>query len=338
MDDLTISALDPHGPTFTADLAAWHGVYTTVARHGRETTANPWSLQEMTAAIAHERPDQRRTALLARLGDEPVGVGLLTLPLADNLATADVECMVLPEHRRRGVGTALLRVQEEAAAGAGRHVLFASAHEDGDDVDLGGMGFAAAHGYAVALRGAQSRLHAPVDTDALARLAADAAPHHAAYELRTFAGPVPDDVVESYAALDAVVDVEAPAGDLEIEPLDASVETWRAKEEANAAQGRSNVSTVALDARGEVVALTEIWQRAGEADVHQWSTIVRREDRGHRLGIAVKVANLLAALERWPDLVHVVTWNAEDNAHMLAVNDLLGFRVVERSADLQKRL
>ncbi|MDT9591849.1 GNAT family N-acetyltransferase [Nocardioides zeae] len=338
---IDIDVVDPTSPTFDEDVPAWHAVYVAAACYGRPTTSNPWSLAQMRATLATDRPDQRRTALSATVDGQLVGAGLMTLPLLDNLTTVDVDCLVLPEHRRRGVGAALLAAQERIATDLGRSRVFASVHRGPGEggVDLGGEAFARSHGYAVGLVDLQSRLDLPVDPRLLDALAEAAAPHHEAYSLRTFSGPVPDEFVASYAQLDAIVDVEAPTGDLEIEPQDAEVSTWRGKEAQSRAQGRTNVSTAALDADGEVVALTELW-RSSEPDarLQQWSTIVRRDHRGHRLGVALKVANLRRAAEVWPDAAQVVTWNAEDNVNMLEVNRAMGFRVVETSLELQKVL
>ncbi len=202
-----------------------------------------------------------------------------------------------------------------------------------------GLAAGSALGYEVALVELQSRLDLPVPAGTLDALAGAAAPHHAAYTLRSWEGPVPEDLVAAYVALDAVVDVEAPSGDLDIEPLHADVEVWRHKERESAAQGRRNVSTAAVTADGDVVALTELWANDHEPErLNQWSTIVRRDHRGHRLGVAVKVANHQVAQERFPEARQVVTWNAESNAHMLAVNVDLGFRVVERTWSVQLRL
>lgn len=63
--------------------------------------------------------------------------------------------------------------------------------------------------------------------------------------------------------------------------------------------------------------------------VYQWGTLVRRDHRGHHLGAAVKLANLLALQERFPDRTEIHTTNAENNAAMVGINERLGFRVVE---------
>lgn len=62
-----------------------------------------------------------------------------------------------------------------------------------------------------------------------------------------------------------------------------------------------------------------------ERTVDQDDTIVLVEHRGHRLGMLLKAANL-AQLERLrPGHPSIVTYNAEENRHMLTVNEALGF-------------
>ena len=48
--------------------------------------------------------------------------------------------------------------------------------------------------------------------------------------------------------------------------------------------------------------------------------------RGHRLGWWLKATNLLGALEVYRDLTEVMTYNAETNPWMLAINEAMGYR------------
>jgi hypothetical protein len=71
--------------------------------------------------------------------------------------------------------------------------------------------------------------------------------------------------------------------------------------------------------------VTRIWLPHGAGAGQQGTTVVRGEDRGHRLGLLLKVANLEALDQRFPGRPSVVTWNAEENHHMLRVNEAIGF-------------
>ena len=91
--------------------------------------------------------------------------------------------------------------------------------------------------------------------------------------------------------------------------------------------GRTRYSTLALK-DGVVVAQSDLGTATGDDEAHQWGTLVHPEHRGHRLGAALKVANLKTLIERQPEVARVVTTNAETNAWMVAINDRLGFRPV----------
>jgi hypothetical protein len=57
-------------------------------------------------------------------------------------------------------------------------------------------------------------------------------------------------------------------------------------------------------------------------------TAVAREHRGHRLGLRLKLAMLDLLARREPQVKHILTGNAETNAHMIGINEMLGYRVV----------
>ena len=58
-------------------------------------------------------------------------------------------------------------------------------------------------------------------------------------------------------------------------------------------------------------------------------TVVLDEHRGHRLGLAVKLANLRTLAEELPDITAVRGPGRPSTTHMLAINREPGFRVVE---------
>ena len=71
---------------------------------------------------------------------------------------------------------------------------------------------------------------------------------------------------------------------------------------------------------------------------HQHDTSVVREHRGHRLGLRLKVGMLVWLAEIEPQLESIDTWNAESNDHMIDVNERLGYRVLGRALQFQRRL
>ena len=70
----------------------------------------------------------------------------------------------------------------------------------------------------------------------------------------------------------------------------------------------------------------------------QHDTSVLREHRGHRLGMLLKTEMLRWLAEVEPGLRRIDTWNDQDNDHMLAVNERLGYRRTSRNLEFQRDL
>lgn len=158
--------------------------------------------------------------------------------------------------------------------------------------------------------------------------AADVTPaEDTAYGLRTWVGSTPPELRAGMARLYNRMSVDTPAGG-----IDNGEEQWDdaevvADDERADALGLTRVTTVALTPDGEPVAYTVIDHApATPASATQDDTLVHGGHRGRGLGLRVKAANLLALREAAPTVRRVHTWNAAENAHMLAINAALGFR------------
>jgi len=326
-----------------AALDAWHHAYLVAERFELGAAATPWQLEEVRALMQTPGKVARLGGWSAVVDGEVVGAGWMRTPLLDNLHLAEVDIHVVPEHRRRGIGSCLLGVLEQVAHERGRRTVTALAAwpwEAGTDgAGASGPEFARARGFELALSEVQRELRLPVDDAVLTRLAAEAALAHPTYVLRSWVGPVPDDLLEGWARITSTLVTEAPTGDLEVEPEAVSTEAVREREEVLARQGRTKYNTVAVSSTGDVVAYTDLATTVHEPDrAFQWGTLVDRAHRGHRLGVAVKVANLRLLQRERPDLRRVTTYNAEVNSHMIGVNEAVGFRPVARLGDFQKKL
>jgi GNAT superfamily N-acetyltransferase len=98
-------------------------------------------------------------------------------------------------------------------------------------------------------------------------------------------------------------------------------------------------TVVQHDESGRLAGFTEIAVPLGAPEsVWQHDTLVMREHRGHGLGYALKVANLRALAGECPAARRVNTWNAAENAHMIAVNEEIGFEVAAISTSWLKSL
>jgi GNAT superfamily N-acetyltransferase len=338
--ELEIRELDPADD---AAMKAWHHAYAVAERHELGDVAGVWQLEEVRALMLDRGSHSWNGGWSGVVDGETVAAGWMRIPLLDNLDLADTRVHVLPDHRRRGHGSAMLAHLEDAARERGRRVLTALAswpYDAGSDgAGASGPGFAAARGWSLALSEVQRELRLPVAEEVLDRLARDAARAHATYTLRSWVGPVPDDLLQGWAEVTSSLATQAPTGDLELEPEVVSGEAVREREAVLERQGRTKYNTVALDADGVVVAYSDLATTVHEPGrAYQWGTLVRGEHRGHRLGIAVKVATLRLLQRERPDVTRVTTYNAEVNAHMIGVNEAMGFVPVARLGDFQKRL
>ena len=62
---------------------------------------------------------------------------------------------------------------------------------------------------------------------------------------------------------------------------------------------------------------------------HQLLTAVVRKHRGHRLGLLVKTAMLDWLAVAAPSIERIDTGNAAVNSHMIAINEELGYELLE---------
>lgn len=334
----------PVDPTDPASFDPFFDVYAAACSHGPQGEyATVWQSEEVRVAMAD--PDERtfRLGWSGHLDGRVVATGWLQGSTVDNTDLADVLVCCPPAERGHGYAAEVLAHVEDEARARGRSRLVGEVvwpYADG----VAGSGsaelaWARRQGFELGLVDVQRRLPLPVDPALLDALAAQAAPHHEGYTLRSFVGPVPDDIVEAWAALSATLMTEAPMGDIEREAEVGDVAAVRAAEAMVEKQGRRKVSTAAFAPDGELVACTDLALTVHESErAYQWGTLVRPDHRGHRLGLAIKVANLRLLQETEPQITTLVTFNADVNAPMVAVNDLLGFRPVQWMGELQKRL
>lgn len=336
---MEIRPLDPHDD---AAMSTWHAAYRAAEVFQRPHAA-PWLLEEMRADLTGQRTGESFHPWQGVVDGVVVCCGLVVLPLKDNQELAAVRVWTPPAHRRRGHGGAMLEHLVGFADEAGRTQLMAetyvpyAAPEDGaghPDADFGYR-----RGWSFDLCDIVRVLPLPVDDGLLDRLRAEAAPYHRDYTLRRFAGAVPDDIVEAFGDLVGSLFVEAPSGEVTLEQEVLDVERIRADEAVFEAAGRTKYTTVALDRDGLPVAYTElVVPRFDPQVVYQWGTLVRPEHRGHRLGMATKVANLRWVQDEVAGRDRVYTMNAEVNDQMIGINETLGFRPVERHVSLHRRM
>ena len=339
---MTSMEIVPVDPFDREQFDAWHAAYLEAELVAGDGVASPWQLEEFRA-IAQNPGSSRWLGMYAGLvSGRVVATGMVMTPLLDNTDRAELLVHTVPGARRRGHGTAMLARLEAVARERGRSVLVGESSwpyaAGPDGAGEPGREFARRTGFDLALGDVKRVLRLPVPDGVLDALAAEAAERHAGHELRSWVGPVPDELLEGWARLSSLVITEAPTGDLDVEPEYRDASVIRENEAVLERQGRTKYNTLALDPDGVPVAYTDLVTTVHEpGKAWQFGTLVDRAARGRRLGLAVKVANLRLLQAERPDIEVVSTYNAESNAHMIEVNERLGFVPVARLGEFQMR-
>lgn len=320
-------------------FARFHQIMDAAERFERPL-ATLWSLREAQVVFRKPESTERLEAWGAYDDDgELVGAGSMSLPLADNRHTSWLTVWVEPERRRRGVGGAVLERLVAQSLEAGRTDLIGeSAYALERREDHPYRRFAEKHGFTVANTEIRRVLDLPVDIARLDGFIEESARRHAGYRIETYRGGVPERLQASLCHVSNQLAVDAPTGDLDFEPEAMTPGVYREFLDKVREQERTFLSTVALSPDGEVVAYNDLVVSTDDpANVMQWGTLVLREHRGRRLGMAVKARGLKELQALHPDGRRVFTSNAEQNPHMVSINEALGFRAVEAMPSFLRR-
>lgn len=263
---------------------------------------------------------------LARDADGAAGCYLLELPSRDNRGTAFFLPAVPPARRRRGIGAALLAHASGQARQDGRTLLagHALAGSPGD-------AFAREAGGRAGLTDVRRLLRVGADLPGrLARLRAQAESAAAGYTVVSWRGPVPAEHLEPVAAVVSAIS-DAPRDEV-IEPGRWDAGRVKLIGEWTAEHGLRQFSVAARQASsGELAALSQAVLDPGTPGwAFQQITVVARQHRGRRLGLLVKTALHQVLLAADPGIRQVMTVNGEGNEHMIAINELMGYRVAGR--------
>jgi GNAT superfamily N-acetyltransferase len=301
---------------------------------------------------------EQRHLYIARSDGAVVGLCSVTLPLRENTSTAGIDVLVAPEYRRRGWGRRLLEYAESVAVGRGRTSLDAYCEVPLEQVEraarllpaksgAGGLphdepatAFAANAGYHLEQVERSSRLALPLPPERLEMLETEASAHALGYKIVAWAEACPDAFVAEYAVLKSRMSTDVPTAGLDWGAEDWDVARVRTAEQEIVRSGVQSLVVAAMHSTsGRLAAYTVLtWRPEVPLCVIQQDTLVSAEHRGHRLGMLVKLANLRLAQQRWPAARSVLTWNASENQHMLAINISLGFKPAGYEGEWQKRL
>ncbi len=278
-------------------------------------------------------PYYRRIMLAVRESGRIIGTADVGLALQDNLHLAQLEVRVLPEARRRGIGTALHAEVLRHGREHGRTTFLGEAFEPASREPSPSLLFASAVGYEEVHREDHHLLELPLPDRLLGSLPAGAP----GYDIVTWRDRAPDDLVESYAAMLTQMAVDAPSGGVDHEPVTIDVARVREGEKRTARAYLDIVAAARRTADGVLGGYTLVHLAHGADYVVQDDTLVMPDHRGHGLGLALKAAVLRNLASEHPERRVIHTWNAVDNAPMQRINRTLGFHPVEWEVEMQRK-
>lgn len=304
-----------------------------------------YGTDELTFTPAEILPGWRDTVHMqsvlfgARYDNEIVARAWLERPRSDETGTGWVGVQVLPEHRGHGIGTALAdRVEDHARElGLSKLIVYTVSKDAPGDRLYAPTGFGSvpldnpevqlltSRGYTLEQVERGSRLALPVDVSEQLALATDHAGED--YRLHYWVDRTPERWLDDVAVLNTRMSTDAPSAGLEEPEIPWTADRIRDEEERESASPRVRL-TAAVEhvPSGSLVGFTELSAPAEKhRPVSQEDTLVLSEHRGRALGMLLKLANLEHVQRERPGHPAVITFNAEENRHMLAVNEAVGF-------------
>ncbi|WP_425309983.1 hypothetical protein AADG42_14850 [Ammonicoccus fulvus] len=305
-----------------------------------------YSARELAATYA-DQARQRRVMVLAHEDDRCVGLASVEFPLTDNQHMISVEFRLDPEVEAAPFLDALWS-GVEANAGDGRDTVVtwtpsSRLVEDGLRPKTGagllrrtaGNEWFAARGFELEQVEVASTLQVAESLGRAGELEATAAAAGEAYDIVSWLGPTPPELLDAMAVQRVAMSTDVPLGEIDMEPEVWDAARVQGDESVELAMGRLMVWTIAVEkATGEVAAHTLL--KCPDLDrpevAYQEDTLVRKDHRGHRLGMRVKAANLRQLAAARPGVRRIHTWNADENDWMLAINREMGVPPLRRWA------
>ncbi|MGH9277604.1 MAG: GNAT family N-acetyltransferase [Acidimicrobiales bacterium] len=312
-----------------ADGAGWDEFADLFTRSRREAipAERLWSAAGWRDAARHLPSHRRVFHVVAEQGGQAVGAATFRM---DAVRPTEVWMMflyVVPEQRRRGVGSQLLDAVRAVAGSSGAARISTSTYVG----DAAGVAFAELAGGRPGLVTEQQRCPtASLDVAQLQAWRDRAAERASGYSLVAFDGVCPDEHVDAFVAVMPIMNT-APRMDW-TEGYAPTREQVIANMAAGARQGYDHWTVCARDDRtGQFVGYTEVSVREHTPWLAaQGDTGVHPDHRERGIGRWLKASTALRLLGEKPDVEFIETWNASVNAAMLRINRAMGFAVVAR--------
>jgi mycothiol synthase len=247
--------------------------------------------------------------------------------LENNRHFVEVQIGVDADHRRRGLGRALLRVGAERAAELDRRLMIG----DTDSSIPAGDEFARAMGAESGLETLTNQVLLSELDLGLLRSWREHGETVTDFELAWYDGPYPDEAVGTMVEIVGVMN-DQPLGDLDVGDFEFTAHDLRQMEQELTARGIERWTVVAIHRpSGRGAGYSEVyWNPTIPHLVQQGDTGVLPEFRGHSLGKWMKAAMAERILRDRRGATCIRTGNAGSNAPMLAINHEMGFQEYRR--------
>ncbi len=239
-----------------------------------------------------------------------------------NKHVCNMNLSVLGKHRRKGLGTKLLKhLTAELAAKESAVTEFLS-----PVVLDSGRAFLDRSGGTLSLQQSENRLYLKdVDWAMVEAWAAEGTRRNPDTAFIK-ASVIPEEDINNYSEIYTETMNQQPFGDIAVRIVITPAQI-RLHEEHNRADGVEHTTIYTKEKDGSVSGLTETGYIKESGDkAWQMLTGVRARDRGRGLGKVLKALMLLHIRQAYPGLKYIATGNADSNAPMLAINNKLGFK------------
>lgn len=233
---------------------------------------------------------------------------------------------------RRGVGWQLTRPIIDTAGAEGRSSLVGSTF----DSVLAGRAFALRLGARAVRVNRTSELRmSDVDWDLVQSWIEAGRARPLGYSLDFWDGPFPKELAGDAAALHHIVQTK-PRDDLRVADVVLDADHVVGLDRALAEAGRQRWTIFVRDIGGRCVGGTEVTFEPWDAPAAlQQNTAIDEPHRGLGLARWVKASMLDRIRRERPEVERVRTSNAFSNAPMLAINNMLGFKIIEVRTEWQ---
>lgn len=238
----------------------------------------------------------------------------------NNGQTVRTWLVVHPDHRRKGVGKAFLRLLCQLGLEHNKKDISL------DTSTSDGQKFLERLSKQSDLEAAENRLFfSDIDWKKIEQLHSEAKKKSQTTSIETY-DSIPDDFIEEYAKVETSVLNDVPFGTLDLK-FTVTPESIRQREAFERSLGYKFLVKIAREQDGSISGMTDIKINTYTPSVIlQGLTGVLQKYRGKNIGLFLKTDMLLTLKDTNPETNFISTGNADQNAPMLRINHALGYK------------